>query len=172
MMGEKELMISTSFPIEYVERDEKALETSFQAPEIMVTTSTEVKEGGSKLSKAAIMATKVLINNDFQPGKDWAKTFELYYTKATEERRRRRKAPGKKWIRPDLYRYFTSGGIISPNQIATIEDQLPELEEWVIPTNHKLDNWTAKALPELTNTTFILLEATNLRKLLTDFFLG
>ncbi|RDY04762.1 hypothetical protein CR513_11484, partial [Mucuna pruriens] len=154
-MGEKEVMISTPLPIEYVEGDEEALETSFQALEIVGTTSAGAEEGGSKLSTAAIMVAKVLISNGFQPGKEMGKDldgiaelvalqenpgrFGLGYTKAAEKRRPRRKVPGNKWIRANLYHYFTSGGIISPDQIAAIEDQLPKLEEWVLPTNK---SWT------------------------------
>ncbi|RDX84938.1 hypothetical protein CR513_33938, partial [Mucuna pruriens] len=69
MMGEKELKVSTPLPTEYVEGDREALETSFQALEIVGTTSVEAEEGGSKLSKETIMATKVIISNDFQPDK-------------------------------------------------------------------------------------------------------
>ncbi|RDX73715.1 hypothetical protein CR513_46637, partial [Mucuna pruriens] len=56
-MGEKELMISTPLPTEYVEGDEKALETSFLALEIMGTTN-------------------VLISNGFQLGKGLGKELE------------------------------------------------------------------------------------------------
>ncbi|RDX82877.1 hypothetical protein CR513_36278, partial [Mucuna pruriens] len=75
------------------------------------------------------MAAKVLINNGFQPGKGLGKGLDgiakpvalsenpgrskLGYVEATKEKRQGRRVPGKKWIRPDLYRYFTSGGIIS-----------------------------------------------------------
>ncbi|RDX70652.1 hypothetical protein CR513_50076, partial [Mucuna pruriens] len=62
-MGEKKLMISMPLPVEYIERDEEALETSFQTLEIMGTTSAEVEVGGLKPSKAAIMAAKMLIDN-------------------------------------------------------------------------------------------------------------
>ncbi|RDX70794.1 hypothetical protein CR513_49919, partial [Mucuna pruriens] len=149
VMGEKELMISTPLPAKYVERDKEALETSFQTLEIVGTTSTKAEEEGPKLFKAAIMVVKVLISNGFQPSKGLGKgldgiaepvvvqenleRFILGYTGATEERRPGRKVPGKKWIRPDLYRYFTSGSIISPNQIVMIEDQLPVLKEWASP---------------------------------------
>ncbi|RDX62494.1 hypothetical protein CR513_59167, partial [Mucuna pruriens] len=58
---------STPLPIEYVEGDEEALETSFQALEIVGTTSVEEEKGTPKPSKATIMAAKILINNGFQP---------------------------------------------------------------------------------------------------------
>ncbi|RDX67938.1 hypothetical protein CR513_53128, partial [Mucuna pruriens] len=75
-MGEKELMISTPLPVEYVEGDEEALETSFQALVIVGTTNVESEERDSKPSKAAIMAVKVLINNGFQPGRGLGKELE------------------------------------------------------------------------------------------------
>ncbi|RDY07967.1 hypothetical protein CR513_07853, partial [Mucuna pruriens] len=121
-MGEKELMITTPFPTKYVEGDEEALETSFQALEIVGKTS----------SRATIMAAKVLISNDFQPGKGLGKEldgvaepvalqenperFGLGYIGTAKERR-----PGQTSI------------AISP----------------VRPTNQELDNWTAKELLEL-----------------------
>ncbi|RDX75789.1 hypothetical protein CR513_44291, partial [Mucuna pruriens] len=113
------------------------------------------------------MATKVLISNGFQPEKGLGKDlddiaepvalhenpgrFGLGYIEAAEERRLRRKMPGMTRIRLDLYRYFTSGGITSLNQIAMIEDQLLELKEWVVPMSQELDNWTVEALPKLIN---------------------
>ncbi|RDY10524.1 hypothetical protein CR513_04949, partial [Mucuna pruriens] len=68
-MGEKEIMVSTPFPTEYVEEDEEALETSFQALEIVGTTNIKIGKGDINPSKAAIMAAKVLITNGFEPGK-------------------------------------------------------------------------------------------------------
>ncbi|RDX67112.1 hypothetical protein CR513_54043, partial [Mucuna pruriens] len=76
VMGEKGLMISTPLPVEYVEGDEEALETSFQVLEIVGTSNTEVEEGGPKLSRAAIMAAKVLISNGFQPDKGLGKELD------------------------------------------------------------------------------------------------
>ncbi|RDX66181.1 hypothetical protein CR513_55075, partial [Mucuna pruriens] len=164
MMGEKELMIITPLPTKYVKGDEEALKTSFQALEIVGTTNAEAKGGSPKLSIAAIMAAKVLISNGFQPGKGLGKgldgiaelvalpknprRFGLGYTGAAEKKGPGRR-PGKKWIRPDLYRYFTSRCIISPDQVVTIADQPPDLKEWVIPTSQELNNWTDETLPEL-----------------------
>ncbi|RDY08343.1 hypothetical protein CR513_07428, partial [Mucuna pruriens] len=68
-MGEKEIMVSTPLPTDYIEEDEEALETSFQALEIVGTTITETGSDDTKPSKAVIMAAKVLITNGFKPGK-------------------------------------------------------------------------------------------------------
>ncbi|RDY05526.1 hypothetical protein CR513_10640, partial [Mucuna pruriens] len=69
IMAEKELIINTPLPIEYIEGDEEALETSFQALEIIDTANANVEGGDPKPSRAAVKAAKVLINNGFQIGK-------------------------------------------------------------------------------------------------------
>ncbi|RDX93253.1 hypothetical protein CR513_24512, partial [Mucuna pruriens] len=69
IVGEREMMVSTPFPTEYVEEDEEALENSCQALEIVGTTSIEAERGNLKPSKAVIMAEKVLITNGFEPCK-------------------------------------------------------------------------------------------------------
>ncbi|RDY10315.1 hypothetical protein CR513_05183, partial [Mucuna pruriens] len=58
------MMINTPLSIEYVEGDEEALETSFQALEIVGTTNVEAERGDLKPSKAAIMTAKVSITNE------------------------------------------------------------------------------------------------------------
>ncbi|RDX63374.1 hypothetical protein CR513_58203, partial [Mucuna pruriens] len=146
-------MISTHLLVEYVEGDEEALETSFQALEIVGRTNAEAKEGSPKPSRAAIMAAimaaRVLISNDFQPDKGLGKELEgiaklvafqenpghsgLSYIRTTREGRLGRRAQNRRWIQPDLYCYFTSRGIISTDQIIVIEDQLPRLAKWSIP---------------------------------------
>ncbi|RDX93091.1 hypothetical protein CR513_24684, partial [Mucuna pruriens] len=69
VMGKKEIMVITPFPMEYIEEDEEALETSFQALEIVGTTNIKTGRGEIKPSKAVIMVTKVLITNGFKPSK-------------------------------------------------------------------------------------------------------
>ncbi|RDY09929.1 hypothetical protein CR513_05617, partial [Mucuna pruriens] len=163
-MGEKEMKVNTPLPMDYIEGDEEALETSFQALEIVGTTSTEAKRGDLKPSKAAIMVTKVLITNGFEPGKGLGRRLDgiaelvaiqenpgragLGYSRAAKRGKPGRKVHGKQQIRPNLYCYFTSGGIVTLEQIATIEDQLVEPVEWVHPMARELDNWTVEALLE------------------------
>ncbi|RDX78141.1 hypothetical protein CR513_41617, partial [Mucuna pruriens] len=76
VMGEKELMVSTPLLAEYVKGDEEALETSFQALEIVGTTSIETEGRDLRPFKAIVMETKVLINNGFQPGKGLGKELD------------------------------------------------------------------------------------------------
>ncbi|RDX82983.1 hypothetical protein CR513_36175, partial [Mucuna pruriens] len=68
VMGEKELM--------YVERNEEALETSFQALEIVGTTSAKTEGGDPRPSRATVMAAKVLISNSFQLNKGLGKELD------------------------------------------------------------------------------------------------
>ncbi|RDX63520.1 hypothetical protein CR513_58045, partial [Mucuna pruriens] len=122
VMGEKQMMVNIPLPTEYIEGDEEALETSFQALEIP--------------SKAAIMTAKVLITNSFEPGKGLGRRLDnIAKPVAIQENPRRaglgyseaakRGKPGWK-IKPNLYRYFTSGGVVTPEHIATVEDRLVE----------------------------------------------
>ncbi|RDX61234.1 hypothetical protein CR513_60549, partial [Mucuna pruriens] len=69
-------MVSTPLPTEHVEGDKEALETSFQALEIVGTTNVKEEKGAPKPSKAAIMATKILINNVFEPDKGLGKKLD------------------------------------------------------------------------------------------------
>ncbi|RDX98896.1 hypothetical protein CR513_18111, partial [Mucuna pruriens] len=165
-MGETKLIISTPLPIEYVEGDDEALKTSFQALKIVGTTSVEVG-GDFKPSKVAIMAEKILISNGFEPGKGLGRKLDsiaelvtiqenprqskLGYYGATRRGKPGCKIQGKQQIRPNLYRYFTSRGIITSEQVATVEDQLAEPVEWIYPMEREMDNWTAEVLPELIN---------------------
>ncbi|RDX78148.1 hypothetical protein CR513_41628, partial [Mucuna pruriens] len=67
----------------------------------------------------------------------------------TKEERPGRKTQSTQWVQPSLYRYFTSEGIISPDQIVVIEDQHPKPPKWVHLMAQDLDNWMAEALPDL-----------------------
>ncbi|RDY04164.1 hypothetical protein CR513_12142, partial [Mucuna pruriens] len=156
VMGEKEMMVSTPLPTIYIEGDEEALETSFQALEIVGTTSVEPERGDLKPSKAAIMAVKVLITNGFEPGKGLGRRLDgiaklveiqknpgragLGYSWATKKGKPGWKVQGEQQIRPNLYRYFTSGGVVTPEHIATVEDQLVEMAAWINNATLMLDD--------------------------------
>ncbi|RDY05741.1 hypothetical protein CR513_10379, partial [Mucuna pruriens] len=62
-------MVNTPLPTEYIEGDEEAPKTSFQALEIVGTTNIKAETGDLKPSKVAITMVKVLITNGFEPGK-------------------------------------------------------------------------------------------------------
>ncbi|RDY05863.1 hypothetical protein CR513_10234, partial [Mucuna pruriens] len=66
-----------------------------------------------------------------------------------KKERLRRKTQSTQWIQLSLYHHFTSGGIISPYQIAGIGDQLPMSAKWVHLIAQELDNWMVEALPNL-----------------------
>ncbi|RDX90790.1 hypothetical protein CR513_27296, partial [Mucuna pruriens] len=163
-MGEREMMVSTPFHTKYIEGDEEALETSFQALEIVGTTSIKAERGDLKPSKAAIMAEKVLITNGCELGKGLGRRLVgiaelvvmqenlgragLGYSEATRKAKPCWKIQSKQKTRTSLYRYFTSWGIVTPEHVATVEDQPMEPTEWVHPMAQELDNWTIEALSE------------------------
>ncbi|RDY09918.1 hypothetical protein CR513_05650, partial [Mucuna pruriens] len=140
IMGEKEMMVNTPLPMEYIEGDEEAMETSFQALEIVGTISIEAERGDVKPSKATIMAARVLITNGFEPGKGLGRRLDdiakpvaiqenlgragLGYSGVAKRGKSGLKVQGKQQIRPNLYHYFTSSDIVTPEQIAIVKDQL------------------------------------------------
>ncbi|RDX93153.1 hypothetical protein CR513_24628, partial [Mucuna pruriens] len=119
-------MVSTPFPTDYIEKDEEALETSFQAFEIVGTTNIEIGRGDIKPSKATIMAAKVLIANDFKPSKGLGRRLDdmanpvaveenpgragLGYSRVAGKARSGRKVQSKQQARASLYYRFVSGG--------------------------------------------------------------
>ncbi|RDX92467.1 hypothetical protein CR513_25404, partial [Mucuna pruriens] len=66
-MGEKELVISTHMPEEYIEEDEEALETSFQSLEVAEATSFDPENPTPSLVED--MAFQVMIKEGYQLGK-------------------------------------------------------------------------------------------------------
>ncbi|RDX97075.1 hypothetical protein CR513_20202, partial [Mucuna pruriens] len=66
-MGEKELVITTPTPEEYIEGDEEALEASFQSLEVEGTTGLESKS--TTPTPPGNIALQVMIKEGYQPGK-------------------------------------------------------------------------------------------------------
>ncbi|RDY10065.1 hypothetical protein CR513_05470, partial [Mucuna pruriens] len=153
--GEEDLMISTPMPIEYTEGNEKALEASFQSLEIVGTEH----EGDSKTAKAMFTIVEVLMKAGYQPGKGLGKSLNGitepitlqenhgkvglgFYSQGHPE-----KAREMIKIASDLYQWFTSRGIVSPNPIAMIANQDPSKQEWIYLSSEKLANWESNTLP-------------------------
>ncbi|RDY00708.1 hypothetical protein CR513_16088, partial [Mucuna pruriens] len=127
-------MISMPFPMEYIEEDEEALETSFQALEIVGTTSIKVE----RAFQSGDMEEKVLITNGFEPDKGLGRRLDgianpvaiqenprqvrLDYSGTTRKAKTRWKVQSKQQARTSLYHYFTCGGIVTPEHVATVED--------------------------------------------------
>ncbi|RDX77615.1 hypothetical protein CR513_42234, partial [Mucuna pruriens] len=51
--------------------------------------------------------------------------------------------------------------MVSPEQVAMIEDQPLEPTEWIYPMARELDNWTTEALPDLIDSLAFTLDATS-----------
>ncbi|RDX65986.1 hypothetical protein CR513_55296, partial [Mucuna pruriens] len=74
IMGEKELMITTPVPEEYIEGDEEALEASFQSLEasfqsLEVDGTKRGKPGGATLPPQVNTTLQIMIKEGYQPGK-------------------------------------------------------------------------------------------------------
>ncbi|RDX85478.1 hypothetical protein CR513_33337, partial [Mucuna pruriens] len=161
--GEKELIISTPLLAEYIEGDEEALETSFQALEIVGTASAEAEGGDLKPSKAAVMAAKVSIDNGFHLGKGVSKELHsiaepvtiqensgqsgLGYTGAV-----RRERPGRGNQSKQQVVDTTQPLPVNPRTDSGDRGPIPELVEWVYPMARELDNWTAEVISDLVKT--------------------
>ncbi|RDX89960.1 hypothetical protein CR513_28211, partial [Mucuna pruriens] len=144
VMWEKEIMVTTPFPTDYIE-DEEALETSFQALEIVGTTSIEMGSGDIKPSKVAIMAAKVLIANGFEPSKGLGRRLDdmanlvvvqenpgrarIGYSGTVGKAKTGRKSQNKQLARASMYHRFVSGGLVMPGHVAVVSDQPIELVE-------------------------------------------
>ncbi|RDX81447.1 hypothetical protein CR513_37865, partial [Mucuna pruriens] len=144
IMGEKDIMVSTPFPTEYIEEDEEAMETSFQALEIVGTTNIKIGRGDIKPSKVVIMVAKVLITNGFKPGKGLRRRLDgMANSVAIQEN------PGRAGLGySGAARKAKLRGIVTPGHVATIEDQPMELVEWVYSMAQELENWTVEAQDE------------------------
>ncbi|RDX88890.1 hypothetical protein CR513_29432, partial [Mucuna pruriens] len=151
--GEEDLMISTPAPVEYVEGNEDALETSFQSLEI-AETEHEQEEG----KKVAFMALDILKRAEYRPGKGLGRSLDGiaepivllenpgraglgFYSQPRPETKRIAK------VTPHLYQWFISGGMILPNQVAMTTDQDQGKQEWIYLSSKELTNWESNTLP-------------------------
>ncbi|RDX92292.1 hypothetical protein CR513_25596, partial [Mucuna pruriens] len=85
----------------------------------MGTTNVEGEKSNLKPSKAAIMATKVLISNGFEP-----RRARLGYNETAKKRKLGSKTPSKRIIKPNLYQYFNKKIIINTNPNAKASSQI------------------------------------------------
>ncbi|RDX82630.1 hypothetical protein CR513_36564, partial [Mucuna pruriens] len=151
VMGEKEIMVSTPFPMEYIEEDEEALKTSFQALEIVASKHEGVTSSHPKLR---LWQQKVLITNGFEPSKGLGRRLDgmanpMAIQKNLDGAARKAKSgwkgQSKQQARASLYYRFISGGIMILGHVAMVEDQPTMSVEWVYPMARELENWTAEA---------------------------
>ncbi|RDY10116.1 hypothetical protein CR513_05415, partial [Mucuna pruriens] len=143
-MGEKELVISTPTPEEYIEGEEEALETSFQALEIANS------ENISSTSTTEKMAIRVMIKG-YQPGKGLGPHLNGIPTPIMIQENKGRTGLGYRgnnqgeYIGPfpnqsSLDQYFASGGV------AMIRDKPGSWQEELHKNKEGLTNWTAEEL--------------------------
>ncbi|RDX71139.1 hypothetical protein CR513_49543, partial [Mucuna pruriens] len=159
VLGENDLMISTSTLAEYIEGDEEALKTSFQSLEIVGTTCVEIRPENPRPSKAA----RVLLQGGYQLGHKLGEHLEGmteslklqenegqrglgYHMPRTEEKTKSRLSISQSWIllgaTRSLYEYFKSRGVMPSEQVAMMEDQAPGEQTWVYIYDEEPTNWT------------------------------
>ncbi|RDY12590.1 hypothetical protein CR513_02583, partial [Mucuna pruriens] len=145
VMGEKELMISTTTPKEYIEGEEEALETSFQSLEIANS------ENISSTPATEKMEIRVMIKEGYQPGKGLGPHLNGIPTPITVQENKGRAGLGYqggnqgKHIdsfpnQSSLNQYFVSGGV------TMIGDEPRSWREELHKIKEGLANWTAKEL--------------------------
>ncbi|RDX60131.1 hypothetical protein CR513_61760, partial [Mucuna pruriens] len=143
VVGEKELVISTLAPEEYIEGNEEALETSFQSLEF-----TDL-ENPSLSPTVEKMAFRVMIKEGYQPGKGLGPHLNgistlnkgkvgLGYYGGNNQGKDLDSSP----IAFNLDQHFTRG------EVAMIRDEPMSHQRGVCITKEELANWMAKELPD------------------------
>ncbi|RDX83624.1 Retrovirus-related Pol polyprotein from transposon 17.6, partial [Mucuna pruriens] len=130
-MGERELVITTPVPEEYIEGDEEALEASFQSLEVEGTKGGKLE--GATLPPPTNTALQIMIKEGYQPGKGLGP--QLTGDDSKEAVR------GQSFVR---------------GSVSAIEEGTEGRAAWVYAMQEELTNWTAKGLPN-----FDLLEIKN-----------
>ncbi|RDX81556.1 hypothetical protein CR513_37746, partial [Mucuna pruriens] len=142
VMGEKEQVISTPTPEEYIEGDEEALETSFQLLEIA-----GVARSGSRDTTPTSAEDVALQSHDqgrisarqgIRPPSKWYTSPNLYTKKHRQIRTRLSR--GQPRGEPILGQYFIR------ESIAMIGDEPTCQMGWEYVTKEELMNWTVEAL--------------------------
>ncbi|RDX96152.1 hypothetical protein CR513_21225, partial [Mucuna pruriens] len=116
-MGEKELVISTPTPEEYIEGEEEASETSFESSEIANS------ENISSTSATEKMATRVMIKEGYQPENKGRAGLGC-------QRSNKGKYIGSFPNQSSLYQYFVSGGVaMIRNEPGSSQEELHKIKE-------------------------------------------
>ncbi|RDY13865.1 hypothetical protein CR513_01148, partial [Mucuna pruriens] len=119
--------------------------------QVQLPSSNEIGRGDIKQSKAVIMAAKVLITNGFELGKGLGRRLDgianlvaiqenprragLGFSRVARKAKSGWKVQSKQQVRTSLYRCFISGGIVTLEHVATVEDQPMEPVEIIISPN-------------------------------------
>ncbi|RDY03267.1 hypothetical protein CR513_13168, partial [Mucuna pruriens] len=124
-MGEKELVITTPVPEEYIEGDEEALEASFQSLEVKGTNGGNPE--GATPPPSVNMALQIMIKEGYQPGKGLGLHLEGIPTPILEAIR------GQSFVR---------------GSVLAIGEETKDQATWVYATQEELTNWTAEGLAD------------------------
>ncbi|KAL5127907.1 hypothetical protein HKD37_14G040250 [Glycine soja] len=141
--GEEDLLVSCPSSAPYVEAAEESLETAFQSFKVVRWASVEPSSLLPSLSNAAIMVARVMLRNRFEPGmglgKDGLGNANVVDIKVNSYKYGlgyepgmpgRRNVPSR--LRADrvwpgrISQCFTSAGMVSEEEVATIEEEFPQ----------------------------------------------
>jgi len=166
VLGEEDFLVSGPLPTPYIEIAEEALETSFQALEIVGTMYVEPFKINPCLSKASVMVTKTMLKEGYKYGQALGKSGQglLYPLKLIENKGRHGLgykpiwADKKKMFKGrkegitlcNIGKTFRSVGWINTDQVVVIEEAPIQgslnLVRPCLP-NARIDNWEFQDLP-------------------------
>ena len=167
--GEEDMLVSCSSSAPYVEAAEESLETAFQSFEVVSCASVEPSPSLPSLSKAAIMVARVMLRNGFEPGmglgKDCLGNADVVDINGNPYKYGsgyelgmpgRRNVPSR--LRADrvwpgrISQCFTSAGMVSEEEVATIEEKFPQDPPSFVQPCHpdsQVGNWRVISQPEV-----------------------
>jgi len=164
--GEEDLLVSGPLPTPYIETAEEALETSFQALEIVGTMYVEPFKISQHLSKASIMMAKTMLKEGYKYGQKLGKNgqgllnpLELTENKGRHGGYKLTWADKKKMFKGrkegitlcDIGQTFRSAGWINTDQVVAVIEEAPTQEslKLVRPClpNARINNWEFQDLP-------------------------
>jgi len=106
VLGEEDLLVSGPLPTPYIETAEEALETSFQALEIVGKMYVEPFKIGLYLLKTSIMMAKTMLKEGYKYGQTLGKSGQGLLNSLERTENKRRHGLGYKFTCPDKKKMF------------------------------------------------------------------
>ncbi|RDY14743.1 hypothetical protein CR513_00146, partial [Mucuna pruriens] len=133
IIGEKELVITTPAPEEYIEGDEEVLEASFQSLEVEDTKGGKPKDTASPLpTNMALILAKQGVGSS--PGRHISPNPGTRESRTSQTRLSRKRLKGSR--------------LGAVGSVSAIGDETKGQAGWVYATRKKLTNWAAEGLPD------------------------
>ncbi|RDX66507.1 hypothetical protein CR513_54711, partial [Mucuna pruriens] len=143
IMGEKELIITTPAPEEYIEGDEEALEASFQSLEVEGTKGGKLEDTTSP--PPTNTALQIMIKEGYQPGKGLGPHLEGIPAPILVLENPRQFGVG---YQGNDSKEAVWGQSFVRGSVLAIGEGTEDQAGWVYATQEELTNWTAEGLPD------------------------